>query len=88
MNWRIEFDPRAERDLDRIDAHDRKRILAFLFERIAPHPNPPDLATRLAGSKEGLSRFHVGDYRIIVKFYKSRLVVLVIGIGHRREVYR
>lgn len=88
MSWRIEFDPRAERDLDRIDTRDRKRILAFLHGRVAPHPNPPDLANRLVGSDEGLSRFRVGDYRIIVKFYNDSLVVLVIRVGHRREVYR
>ena len=88
MNWRIEFDPRAERDLNRIDARDRKRILAFLHGRVAQHPYPPDLANRLVGSRGELSRFRIGDYRIIVKFHHSRLVVLVIEIGHRREVYR
>ncbi len=88
MSWHVEIDPRAERDLDRIAARDRKRILEFLFERVAPHPSPPDLATRLAGSKEGLSRFRIGDYRIIVKFYRNRLVVLVIEVGHRSEIYR
>lgn len=55
---------------------------------MAQHPNPPDLANRLVGSDEGLSRFRVGDYRIIVKFYNENVVVLVIRIGHRREVYR
>lgn len=88
MSWEIEIDPEARRDLDRLSKRDSDRILAFLYGRVAQHPNPPDLATRLAGSKEALSRFRVGDHRIIVKFYKSRLVVLVIEVGHRREVYR
>lgn len=88
MSWEIAIDPEARRDLDRLSKRDSERILAFLHGRVAQHPNPPDPATRLSGSKEGLSRFRVGDYRIVVKFYKSRLVVLVIEIGHRREVYR
>jgi mRNA interferase RelE/StbE len=86
--WEIEIDPEARRDLDRLSKSDRERILAFLYGRVAQHPNPTDLATRLVGSKEGLSRFRVGDHRIVVKFFKSRLVVLVIEIGHRRDVYR
>ncbi len=88
MSWEIEIDPEARRDLDRLPKRDSDRILAFLHERVAQHPNPPDLATRLSGSKEGLSRFRVGDYRIVVKFFHGRLVVFVIHIGHRREVYR
>lgn len=88
MNWRVQLAPGARRDLERLSKCDRERILAFLFERVATHPNPPELATRLAGSKEGLSRFRVGDYRIIVSFVNGQLVVLVIEIGHRREVYR
>jgi len=88
MNWRVEIDPRAEKDLGRLSERDRNRILVFLHDRVATHPNPAALATRLTGSKEGLSRFRVGDYRLIVKFLNGRLVVLVIEIGNRREVYR
>jgi mRNA interferase RelE/StbE len=87
MSWRIEIDPRAARELDRLSTSDRSR-LDFLHKRVATHPNPAVLAKRLSGSKEELSRFRVGDYRLIVKFINSRLVVLVIEIGNRREVYR
>lgn len=88
MNWRVEFDPRAEKDLGRLSKSDRDRILTFLRDRVSGHPNPAALAKRLTGSKEGLSRFRVGDYRLIVKFLNSRLVVLVVEIGNRREIYR
>jgi mRNA interferase RelE/StbE len=88
MTWRVEIEPRAARELDRLSKSDRSRILNFLYKRVAIHPNPVVLAKRLSGSKEELSRFRVGDYRLIVKFISSRLVVLVIEIGNRREVYR
>ncbi len=87
MIWRVEIEPRAARELDRLSTSDRSRILDFLYKRVATHPNPAVLAKRLSGSKEELSRFRVGGYRLIVKFISRRLVVLVIEIGNRREVY-
>lgn len=88
MSWRIEIDPSAERQLGKLATRDRRRILEFLYERVATHPRPEALSKQLSGSKENLSRFRVGDYRIIVQFIHERLVVLVIEIGNRREVYR
>ncbi len=88
MRWRVEIDPRAERDLDRVPAKDRIRILEFLRDRVTAHPDPRALAKRLSGSKDELSRFRVGDYRLIVRFIGSRMVVLVVSIGNRRDVYR
>lgn len=88
MTWRVEIATAAARELDRISTRDRVRILEFLYHRVADHPNPMALAKRLSGSREGLSRFRVGDYRIIVQFINDRMVVVVVAIGNRREVYR
>nr|WP_245454983.1 type II toxin-antitoxin system RelE/ParE family toxin [Mesorhizobium sp. M9A.F.Ca.ET.002.03.1.2] len=57
-------------------------------KEFSAHPNPRALAKRLTGTKEEAWRFRVGDYRIIAQFQDSRLVVLVVEIGNRREVYR
>ena len=88
MSWRIEIDPSAKRQLGKLAARERRCILEFLHERVATHPHPEALAKRLSGSKESLSRFRVGDYRIIAQFIHDRLVVLVVEIGNRREFYR
>ena len=63
---------------DRID----KKILALARE---PRPNQ---AKPLQGKTENLFRLRVGDYRIVYRVEDLRLVILVIRIGHRREVYR
>ena len=88
MTWRIEFDPRAKKDLNRLAKADQIRILHFLYNRVATHPHPQELVKRLAGSDDAYSRFRVGDFRIIVKFHDARLTVLIIEIGHRREIYK
>jgi mRNA interferase RelE/StbE len=88
MTWRVEFTPRAEKDIERLSTKDQRRILEFLTQRVSAHPNPRALAKRLTGTKEEAWRFRVGDYRIITQFLDSRLVVLVVEVGNRREVYR
>ena len=88
MNWRVEFTSRAEKDIERLSTKDQRRILEFLHQRVSAHPNPRSLAKRLTGTKQEAWRFRVGDYRIITQFHDSRLVVLAVEVGNRREVYR
>jgi mRNA interferase RelE/StbE len=88
MSWRVEFTPRAEKDIERLSTKDQRRILDFLLRRVSVHPNPRALAKRLTGLKEEVWRFRVGDYRVIVRFRDSQLIVLVVEVGNRREVYR
>jgi len=89
MAWKIELSRQAERDLDGLDFPMAQRILKFLHDRIARLENPRGAGHALAGSQFGnLWRYRVGDYRILCDIQDQRLVVLVVQIGHRREVYR
>lgn len=88
MSWRVEFTSRAEKDIERLSTKEQRRVLEFLHQRVSAHPNPRILAKRLTGTKQEAWRFRVGDHRIIIQFQDSRLVVLVVEIGNRREVYR
>lgn len=87
--WKIEFDPSAEKELAKLDAQQIKRILKFLHERVAPLENPRQIGEALKGSKLGeFWKYRVGDYRIISHIEDERLIILVVKIGHRREIYR
>ncbi len=89
MAWKIEFIPQAERDLASIDKQAARRILNFLSERIAGSQNPRSMGMSLKGDKfQGLWRYRVGDYRIIARIEDEVLRVLVVEVGHRREIYR
>jgi mRNA interferase RelE/StbE len=84
--WRIELSATAERCLAKLDRKQAERIAAFLRERIDLE-NPRSLGVALHGPRfKGLWRYRVGDYRLICQ--DDRLVVLVVEIGNRREVYR
>jgi mRNA interferase RelE/StbE len=89
MAWTVEFLPVAERELRKIDRPVRERLLLFLRERIRGTEDPRRHGEPLRGPELGKYwKYRVGDYRIICSIQDQRLVVLVVGIGHRREVYR
>ena len=89
MAWKIELRDTAHKQLKRVTQRDAVRIISFLEERVATHENPRELGVALKGhALGGYWRYRVGDYRIICDIQDHRLVVLVIEIGHRREVYR
>lgn len=75
--------------MDKLDPQHARRILKFLFERVAHLENPRSLGEPLQGERLGeFWRYRVGHYRLPCKIQDERFVVLVIKIGHRREVYR
>jgi mRNA interferase RelE/StbE len=77
--------PAAKRSLDALSGKDFQRVKAHLLA-LGNDPRPAG-AKKLKGS-DGFWRVRVGDYRIIYQIEDDRLVVLVIGIAHRREAYR
>ena len=89
MAWAVEFDPDAVRDLKKLDKQVQVRILEFLRKRLGTLANPRELGEPLAGSKLGnYWKYRVGDWRIICALQGQRIVVRVLRVGNRREVYR
>lgn len=87
MTWTIEVAKPARKQLDALDPIARARIIAYLETRVITATDPRQLATRLVGEGSINWRYRVGDYRIVVRFEDERLVVLVMRVAHRREVY-
>jgi mRNA interferase RelE/StbE len=83
--YSVEIESTARKCLNGVDPLHRARILRVLAA-LEHDPRPPG-ARQLAGS-DGLWRVRVGDYRVIYSIEDRRLVVIVIRVGHRREVYR
>jgi mRNA interferase RelE/StbE len=89
MAWTVELDPSAEKELDKLDPQEAKRILRFLFERVAHLENPRSIGEALKGSRfKTLWKYRVGDYRLISSLEDNVARVLVVKIGDRKEVYR
>lgn len=89
MAWKVELSAHAERLVSDLDVSIRKRILNFLFGWLVQIEDPRSIGHALQGQRFGkLWRYRVGDYRLICEIQDDRLVVLVIKIGHRRDVHR
>ncbi len=89
MAWQIEIDRRAEKELDKLDPQVARRILLFLTERVAQLDDPRSIGEALTGSRLGdLWKYRIGDCRVIAAIEDGKLKILVLKVGHRREVYR
>jgi mRNA interferase RelE/StbE len=88
MAWKIEFERAAQRELDKLDKPVARRILKFLYQRVGKLDDPRKIGEKLQGTLSEFWKYRVGDYRLICSLENDRLVVLVLRIGHRREVYK
>ena len=86
--WRVEFHNAAVRDLRKLGIEAETRVLRYLRDRIAGSEDPRRFGHALTGDRKGFWRYRVGDYRIVAAIEDDRFVVLVVTVGHRREVYR
>ncbi len=86
MAWRIELTATASKQLSKLGKVEAARIIAFLRDRVADAPR--STGKPLTGPLGGVWRYRVGDYRVICELNDGRMVVLVVRIGHRGDVYR
>ena len=87
MNWKIEFDSDVEKDLRKLGHSAQQRIIKYLKEKIRPLENPRTLGKPLSGDLNGIWRYRVGDYRILAKIEDENCIILVVHVGHRKNVY-
>ena len=85
VTYRIEWKPSALRELKRIDHHMIGRIIKDV-ESLSTNPFPPGIK-KLYGS-DHTYRLRIGDYRVIYEVITSHVIIEVIRIRHRKDVYR
>jgi mRNA interferase RelE/StbE len=89
LAWKIEFDPDALKDLRKLDKPIQIRLVGFLRTRVSSLANPRDIGEALSGQRLGSYwKYRVGDWRIICDIQDQTILVRVLRIGNRREVYR
>ena len=89
MAWKIEFETIADKELRKIDPQIRRRILRFLFDRVAFLEDPRSVGDALVGAEFGeYWKYRIGDYRIIANIDDKKIIITIVKIGNRKEVYR
>ena len=87
MAWTIDFDKKAKKEFSSLGNPIQKQIDKFLLKLIKSN-NPRIFGEALKGNLQSLWRYRVGDYRIICQINNEKITVLILAIGHRKEVYR
>lgn len=87
MNFKIKFTEQALKQLKKMDKHTASLITGWLRKNIEDCSDPRQHGKGLTANRSGQWRYRVGDYRIIVEIQDEKIIVLVVGIGHRKEIY-
>ena len=89
MAWTIKFTESAVRQLKKLDRSVAIKIVDYLDERVAFLEDPRSVGKKLSGPRLGAYwRYRIGDVRVICDVQDLQLIVLVLELGHRKEVYR
>ena len=89
LNWTINFTNTAIKTLSKLDKKQASRIFTWLDERLNNCSNPRLWGKQLKGSKFGENWcYRVGNYRILCNINAGNLVVVVVEVDHRKQVYR
>lgn len=85
--WYIKIDDACEKSLQKLDRQSQKIVLDYLYKRIAKLDNPKQLGKALRYGLKGCWRYRVDKFRIICELQEDKLIILIVKIGKRDEVY-
>lgn len=88
MAWTIEVLPEAVKELKKLDRVAARRIVTTLDERIATLDDPRTLGSALTGDHADYWRWRIGDYHVVARIEDEWIVIVVVRVAHRRDVYR
>jgi mRNA interferase RelE/StbE len=89
LAWQIEFDESARKELAKLDRQVARRLIDFLKNRVLNLRDPRSVGQALRGSTLGeFWKYRVGDFRIIASIQDDRMIVLVLRVGNRSDIYQ
>ena len=88
MTWTINWSNEARKQLRKLDKKRQAEVIKYLSDRIAKANHPCDFGKPLSRDKFGLWRYRVGDLRVICQVKEQELMILVLRVGHRKNVYK
>jgi mRNA interferase RelE/StbE len=88
MKYRVEFTKTAKRELKKLDKHTATLILGWIRQNLEGCENPRQYGKGLTANKSGQWRYRIGDYRIIADIQDDKVLILVLNVGHRKNIYK
>ena len=87
MKYKVIFTEKAQKQLKKLDMQTSALIIGWLEKNIENCENPRVHGKGLVENKSGQWRYRVGNYRVICEIQDKEIIVLVLEVGHRREIY-
>lgn len=87
MKYKVEFTKQALKELKKLDKHTALFITAWIRKNLEGCSNPRQHGKGLTANRSGQWRYRVGDYRLIAEIQDDKIIILIVQIGHRREIY-
>jgi len=88
VTWKIKYLKSVQKDMRKIDQKDQTRIREYLESHIAHSDNPRNFGKLLKGSYSEFWRYRVGNYRIVCELDDTSITILVLRVGHRKDIYK
>ena len=88
MIWKVKISDTALKQLKKLDNKSGKTIIDYLETRIETDKDPCRFGGALRHSLAGLWKYRIGEYRVICKIQKKKVLVLVLRVGHRKDILR
>ncbi len=87
MSFTILFSEKALKQLKKLDKHNAAFIIGWLRKNIDGCSDPRKQGKGLTANRKGQWRYRVGDYRIITEIQDNKVIVLILEVGHRKDIY-
>lgn len=87
MTYKVEFTQKALKQLKKLDRHTAALILGWVRKNLENCENPRLHGKGLTANRSGEWRYRVGDYRLLAKIEDNAITILVLSVGHRRDIY-
>ncbi len=87
MSFKIVFSEKALQQIKKLDKHTASLITGWLRKNIEDCSNPRQHGKGLTANRRGQWRYRIGDYRVITEIQDDKIIVLVLEVGHRRNIY-
>ena len=88
MIYELKYEARAVKQIMKLDPATRKLIKSWIEKKLLNTDNPRQHGKGLTGSLSQYWRYRVGDYRILAEINDAEIIIIIVEIGHRRDIYR
>ena len=88
MAYKLEFSKRFDRQFSKLDKSTQRYIFNWLIKHLDNVENPRYSGKSLTGNKQGLWRYRIGNYRVIVDISDTNCVIIAVEVGHRKFIYK